>query len=196
MKLKDLITVRSGLVVTRKATKEDKGYGYQQLTLKSFRPQCSLDTVELTEFKSNSILDRRYLTQMGDVIVRLTAPYTAILIDEETTDLVITSNFVVLRQEMQVFCPRYLWSLMNGREVKRTLEQGTSSTMMGSVKPQAIGALEFQIISMAGQERLGMLHMLSVKEQGLLSELQQEKLKYNRWALETAQRKMRKGDKS
>lgn len=192
MKLKNLIIVRSGLVVTRKSTKEDTGYSYQQLTLKSFRPQCSLDMSELTEFKSSSPLDQRYLTQVGDVIMRLTAPYTAVLIDLKTAGIVITSNFAILRQTAEVFYPQYLWFLMSDREVKRELEQGTSSTMMGSIRPQVIGDLVVDMVPMQEQEQLGAFYVLSTREQLLLDELQQEKLKYNRWVIETAQRNMRK----
>jgi len=37
-------------------------------------------------------LKEEYLSQSGDIIVRLTAPYTAVLIDETTSGMVVSSN--------------------------------------------------------------------------------------------------------
>lgn len=192
MKLKDMITVRTGLLVTRKVAREDSAYIYSQLTLKSFRPQCSLDITELAEFKSSSVLDQRYLTQIGDVIMRLTWPYTAVLIDESTSGIVVSTNFLILRQEQEVFYPEYLYWLMNSKGIKRELERGATSEMMGGVRPQMIGELPIHPIPMEQQRKIGTLYALSAKEQLLLQQLQQEKLKYNQWAIETAQRNMRK----
>ncbi len=191
MQLKKWVTIRSGLVVARKATREGNQYDYQQLTLKSFHPQCRLDRSQLADFKSGSPLEDRYLTQVGDVIVRLTMPYTAVLIDEQTAGLVVTSNFAILRQEDPIIYPKYLYWLMNSRAVKAALERDTASTMMGSIGPKSVGEISVVLPPMEQQKTMGDLYGLSLQEQWLLEQLIEEKSKYNRWVMETAQRQMR-----
>ncbi len=195
MKLNEMITVRTGLVVTRKVSKDDKGHSYKQLTLKSFNAQCHLDVHELADFMSSSALDRRYLTQKGDVVLRLTWPYTAILIDEHTSGIVVTSNFMILRQDEQIFIPQYLHWLMNSKGIRRELERSSASEMMGSVRPQVVGEIPVILLSLEQQEKIGTLYALSLREQRLLSGLQKEKLSYHQRIIETAQSNMRKGIK-
>lgn len=112
MKLRDLASVRSGLVLSRKQSKERTSDRYPLLNLRCIRQEGSVDLGEADVYEAKEPLKDEYLTQSGDIIVRLTAPYTAVLIDETTTGMVISSNFVVIRTESGLLLPEYLFWLL------------------------------------------------------------------------------------
>jgi len=62
----------------------------------------------LDEYYAVESLSPEYLSQIGDVIVRLTAPYTAILVDDETVGMVVSSNFVIIRPNPRQLISGYL----------------------------------------------------------------------------------------
>ncbi len=199
MQLQDLVWVKSGLVLSRKAaqiTKEVTSYPYTQLTLRSFTQQGILEFDELTPFHANQPLDERYLTQENDVVMRLTAPYTAILIDQKAVNLVVTSNFIILRPKDDQIVPQYLCWLLNSHGVKRSLENASTSVVMRSVGPQRIGALPFVLIPQKQQQCIGQMECLMRREQQLLTQLTKEKAIYNQLLLDNLQRTIRKGMKS
>ena len=78
MHLGELASVRSGLVLARKESREPTPYCYNLLTLRSIHPDGSIAQEDLSVFHASEPLKAEYLTQPGDIIVRLTTPYTAI----------------------------------------------------------------------------------------------------------------------
>ncbi len=61
---------------------------------------------QLDGFDAAEQLSPEYLTQVGDVIIRLTSPYTAVLIDEASAGMVVSSNFVIIRANRSRLIPR------------------------------------------------------------------------------------------
>ena len=106
MKLGELATVRSGLVLSRKQAREGKPVKrqYPLLSFRAIHPNGYIDMEQLDGFDAAEQLSPEYLTQIGDVIIRLTSPYTAVLIDEASAGMVVSSNFVIIRS-----CPD-IWS--------------------------------------------------------------------------------------
>jgi len=99
MKLINMSKVQTGLVLVRKRAdvKDEGAHKYRMLTLKSFNPKGWLNEDKLDVFFSKEKLENKYLTNNGDVIIRLTIPYTAICINESQEGLVIPSNFTIIR---------------------------------------------------------------------------------------------------
>ncbi|MCK4491988.1 MAG: hypothetical protein KAU03_05145, partial [Candidatus Altiarchaeales archaeon] len=85
MKLINMSEVQTGLVLVRKkADASDKDANkYNVLTLKSFEPRGWLNERELNVFLSKEKLENKYLTKKGDIIIRLTTPYTAICMNDK-----------------------------------------------------------------------------------------------------------------
>ena len=82
MKLQDLASVRSGLVLSRKQAKEPSEYRYPLINLRCIQQEGTIQLKEADIYEAKEPLKEEYLSQSGDIIVRLTAPYTAVLIDE------------------------------------------------------------------------------------------------------------------
>ena len=118
MKLQDLASVRSGLVLSRKQAKEPSEYRYPLINLRCIQQEGTIQLKEADIYEAKEPLKGEYLSQSGDISVRLTAPYTAVLIDETTSGMVISSNFVVIRVENKSLLPEYLFLVAEYRKDK------------------------------------------------------------------------------
>ncbi|MGN0832125.1 MAG: restriction endonuclease subunit S, partial [Kiritimatiellia bacterium] len=142
MRLGQIATVRSGLVLSRKQARGPSGIRYSLLNLRSINPGGYVDAEQLDVFDAIESLSPEYLSQVDDVIVRLAAPYTAILVDEATAGMVISSNFVIIRADRRELLPEYLFWLINTPRVKRSIYENTSSNMLGAIKAKYFSDFE------------------------------------------------------
>ncbi len=176
MKLKECATIRTGLILARKTAKikglENMTENYRHLTLKSFSPQGKIDHCFLEETTYKEVLDEKYLTQEADIVMRMTQPYTAILIEKEDVGLVITSNFVCIRVNSKEINPAFLCWVLNSKENLQRLQILSSSITLGSVSPQTISDLPVIQVPFEKQEKIGALAKLFLKEELLLARLQ------------------------
>ena len=176
MKLRDLASVRSGLVLARKQSREPTDYRYPLINLRCIRQQGEVDLDEADIYEAKEPLREEYLSQSGDIIVRLTAPYTAVLVDETTAGMVISSNFVVIRVEDDRLLPEYLFWLLNTRMVKRKIYENTTSNMLGAVNAKFLTDFELALLPAEEQRKIARFNLLAKKERQLLKELAEEKV--------------------
>lgn len=193
MKLCNFASVRSGLVLSRKQAKESTPYRYSLLNLRAIRPEGDIDINQLDVYDAVEALRSEYLTRKGDIIIRLTAPYTAILIDESTSGLVISSNFVVIRVEHQELLPEYLYWLLNTQRVKQQFYENTTSNMLGAIKAKFLTEFEFELLPVEEQRKIAQLHLLAKRESRLLRQLAEEKEKYYTGLLDKAYQRVKRG---
>lgn len=199
MKLNELSTVRSGLVIARKLVKTpdtaNAPLAYRALNLRSIQPDGSIALDEIDQLYAAGPLGSDYLTKPGDIIVRLSIPYTAVLIDETTSGLVVSSNFVIIRCNSGLLLPDYLVWLLNTPKVKKDIADSTGGNMLGAVKPSYFSSMEIIPLSLANQETIASLHALSQREQKLLRQLATEKEKYHAYIIDQIQKDMRRNNK-
>ena len=178
MKLGNIASIRSGLVLSRKKARESSEMRYVLLNLRSINPDGYIDLEQTDVFDATERLNIDYLTQVGDIVVRLTAPYTAILIDETTQNMVVSSNFVIIRAERQEILPEYLVWLLNTSQIKRDIYENSSSNMLSAIKAKYFSELDIILPSMQEQKKIAMMNELAKKESGLLRKLSHEKRRY------------------
>ncbi len=195
MKLGEISDVRSGLVLSRKKAGGKSEYTYYALNLRSIDASGYIDTGQLDLFNSKEELNEEYLTRKGDVIVRMSTPYTAVIIDESTENLVISSNFVLIRQNGRKLLPEYLYWLLNTAKVKHRIYESATSNMLGSVNAKYISDFEVEPISLAQQRQIAELNTLAKREIKLLQMLTAKKEQYYAQIIDDLQKKMRKENK-
>lgn len=193
MKLQDLASVRSGLVLSRKQAKEPSEYRYHLINLRCIQQEGTIQLNEADIYEAKEPLKGEYLSQTGDIIVRLTFPYTAVLIDETTSGMVISSNFVVIRIEDKQLLPEYLFWLLNTQKVKRKIYENTTSNMLGAVKAKFLTDFELTLLPLEEQYKIAQLNLLAKKESQLLKELATEKEKLYSCLLDQAYKRAKKG---
>jgi len=189
-----LATISTGLVTARK---QDRMPGkdslkYKMLNLKAVNDEGYIEDTLLEDFWAKERLKSGYLTQAGDIVVRLTTPFTAVLIDKEHTGFIIPSHFVVIRTDSRQILPEYLNWFLNEDRVRQEMHQNLSSTMIGTVKPKVYACLEIDLITLEEQKKIAELYKLSKKELRLLKQMRVQKELYYKEAICRIQEKMRK----
>ena len=177
MKLQSLAGVRSGLVLSRKQSKEPTDYRYPLINLRCIQQEGNIDLHKADIYEAKESLKEEYLSRQGDIVVRLTAPYTAVLIDDTTSGMVISSNFVVIRIEDKRLLPEYLFWLLNTQKVRHKIYENTTSNMLGAIKAKFLMDFELVLLPIEVQKKIAQLNLLAKKESQLLKELAAEKEK-------------------
>ena len=193
MQLADAAVIRSGLVLARKHARKTTAFRYTQLNLRSIESNGTINTDLADIFDATEPLNAEYLTQENDIVIRLSAPYTAVLINESTTGMVISSNFVVIRTDERTLVPGYLYWLLNTRKVKKQIYENATNNMLGAINTKYFSTFEISNISVQQQRIIANLHLLAKRENQLLFELAAEKDKYHAIMINRIQKDMRRG---
>lgn len=191
MKLSDVATVRSGLVLSRKQARGVPGISYPLLNLRCIKADSSVDMKQLDVYEASEHLAREYLSQVGDVIVRLSVPYTAVLIDKETANMVVSSNFLIIRADRRNILPEYLVWLLNTKKIKREIYENTSGNMLGAINAKYFAEFELDMLSVKDQQKIAALNSLARQEIRLLYQLAEEKEKLYTWTIERIHKEMK-----
>ena len=178
MKLGEVALVRSGLVLSRKAAKSPSPFRYSLLSLRAMSGEGEILEEELDVFHAAELLKEEYLTRLGDIIVRLSAPYTAVLIESKWENIVVSSNFVIIRVDAQRVVPEYLAWYLNRSWIKRKIYKDSSSNMLGAAKSTLFRKMPLSLPSLEDQYRIGQVFLLARKEGALLFSLAEQKKKY------------------
>lgn len=192
MNLGTVAAIRSGLVLSRKLSRELSSYRYPLLNLRAIHPDGYILPDSLEVFYATELLRQEYLTQQGDIIIRLSIPYTAILIDTDMTGMVVSSNFAIIRLNQKYMLPEYLLWLLNTPDIKRKIYENSSSNMLSAVRPTFFAELEVLLLPLADQEKIAKLNLLAKQEIQLLKKLADEKERYYVAVIEHAQKNMRR----
>lgn len=194
VRLDEAAVINTGLVTARKQAKgvSDSIIQYKLLNLKAINSKGFIEDSFLDDFETLEEIKPIYITRMGDVVVRLTFPFTAVLIDEMHTGMIVPSHFVVIRTDTKKIIPEYLFWLLNTEKVRQRLQQNISSTMIGTVKPMTYAALNIQQITLEEQRKIADIYLLSKKELMLLDKFIKQKELYYKTAIDKIQKEMRK----
>lgn len=192
MILGTVAAIRSGLVLSRKLSREISSYRYPLLNLRAIHPDGYIMPDSLEMFYATELLHQEYLTQQGDIIIRLSVPYTAILIDPDMTGMVVSSNFAIIRLNQKYMLPEYLLWLLNTPDIKKKIYESSSSNMLSAVRPTFFTDLEILPLPLADQEKIAKLNLLAKQETQLLKKLADEKERYYAAVINHAQKNMRR----
>ena len=150
MKLEKIADISTGLVLSRKKSSNNEGFVYELLTLKSFNENVYIEDEYLDNFISEEKIKSQYLTQEGDIIVRLSSPNTAIYITKEYENMVIPSLFAIIRNKVD------------------------------TINSQFIKEIKIPEYTVEKQEKIIELNQIVIQEKILLNQLLDEKNKYHK----------------
>lgn len=173
--LNGFASVRSGLVLSRKKSKGGEGELYALLTLRSVKEEGVLDMSAVDMYVSTSVLPSVYQTAVGDVVVRLTWPYSAVLIDEQSSGMLVSSHFVIIRPDREKLNPGYLHWVLNRQSTRRLIYENTSANMLNAVRPQFFSELKISLPPMVEQRKIAELQLLTRRERILQEMLMRER---------------------
>lgn len=198
MKLNDIATVRTGLVTSRKKASLIAAdiYEYRLLNLKCIIEQGYLDLNYAEQYFSNERLKQEYLTQMGDIIVRLSAPYTSVMINsKQCCGYVVSSHFAIIRVDKEKAVPEYIfWAIKHDKTRKKIFQNSSGSTSFGTISSGFFASLSIRNIPLEKQKVVGQLLLLSEREQKLLHKLAEQKAIYNKVLVERIYDTIKRGN--
>jgi restriction endonuclease S subunit len=145
-------------------------------------------------YAANDKLKPEFLTQQDDILVRLSAPYTAALVDDESADYVVPSHFAIIRVDKSKVDPAYvLWILRQQSTLKQIYQNVSGSVAFGTINSSFFNDLKIDIIPLEKQRLIGAVLKLSEREQTLLSELAKAKAELNMAIMANAYKNLNKG---
>jgi len=180
LKLKDISNLRTGLVTARKKASavDEENYSYRAVTLKSFNRNGCLSVEYLDDFTSKEKINKNYLTQHNDILVRLREPNIAVLIDEDNIDLLIPSLVATIRVDSNNVDSKFLTYYLNSTTAKRALNSSITGTAINMIKTKDLEDLQIKLPSLEEQKKIVEFLDLTNKEIDLLEELKNQKEKY------------------
>jgi restriction endonuclease S subunit len=186
VKLGDISSITTGQVIKRKEARpgDVDAIQYRILTLKSFDEDGYLVKEELDSFKASEKIESKYITSKGDIVVRLSMPFTTITIDEESEGILIPSLFVVIRINCNDILPSYLSLYLNSNKMKKQYIREARGSAIQILKTSAFKEFEIMIPDMSIQEQAVTLNELMMREKRLLQLLIKENNKRNQIILE------------
>lgn len=181
VKLGDISSITTGQVIKRKEARpgDVDAIQYRILTLKSFDEDGYLVKEELDSFKASEKIESKYITSKGDIVVRLSMPFTSITIDEESEGILIPSLFVAIRVNCNDILPSYLSLYLNSNKMKKQYIKEARGSAIQILKTSAFKEFEIMIPDMSIQEQAVTLNELLMREKRLLQLLIKENNKRN-----------------
>jgi restriction endonuclease S subunit len=180
MQLGDIAQIQTGLVLSRKKAEmpyEAKAT-YRLLSLKNISEDGFIENDSFEAFISHDKLDDHYFTAEGDVLMRLSQPYTAVYVDKHHTGLLIPSYFAIIKVDQEKVLPQYLAWYLNTSNVKKELERSQAGSRIPSTNQHVIRNLPFERLPTSKQKALIELNQLRQKEKLLYRKLMEEKELY------------------
>lgn len=198
MILENVATIRTGVVTTRKKADEQDlaRYEYKLLNLKCAAPAGYLDLQYAETLGTVEPLKPEYFTQIGDVLVRLSAPYTAIMITrEEWCGYLVPSHFAIIRVDETVASPEYiLWLLKRDSTKQKVLQNISGSGAFGTINSKFFSTLSVRNLPLNKQKLIGQMQILSEREQELLHKLTIQKEIYNKLLVDKIYDSVKRGN--
>ena len=188
MELKEIVEMNVGLIISRKeAKKPDKTYKvYNLLTTKCILDEGILDSSLIQSFNSKEEIDEKYLTQENDIILKTSYPYTSFCIDKNNTNLLISSNFIILRlKENLIFNSKFIAIYMNSDKVKSYLSNQLRNSAVPGLKISDIGNIKIPQISKKEQEKIVEFQELFIDEMKMYQNLIHNKYLLNKKVMHT-----------
>lgn len=181
----ELFFISSGLVSKRKEAPPDvEGFHYKILTLRSFNNKGFIEKENVDEFVSVEKIDDKYLARVGDIVIRLSNPFTAALIDQDNQGMIITSLFAILRPKENIVNPEYVVICLNSEFMEKQYLKDASGSALRIIKTSVIKDYNIKFPDLYRQMQIIELNRLMFRESNLLEKLVANKKQYNKAILD------------
>ena len=195
MRIQDVATLKTGAVLSRLHKAETGGNLYRVLSLRNIDDDVgAIEARSCTPMRFTEKITDEFLTQKGDILLRLSAPYTVVFIEDDSDiGLLIPSHFAIIHAVG--VDPKYLYAMLDSDEIRKQLFiEGSMSTTLATISVKSISECKIPRISMQKQELIGQYHLEAKKELRLLRRLWAEKRKLNRIQYTKLFRKIDEGE--
>ncbi len=179
MKLSEIATLQTGLVLNRKEARyeEETERVYRRVTMRSLNEYGVLKRNDIDVFPSIEELDPSILTHKNDIIAKLFTPIFPTLVKEDAEGLVIPSQLVVIRAFDEHVLPEYLRYYLSAPEVSELLLSIEGWRSQRTIKVGTFADLEIPIPPIQKQKIIAEMANTDLTRKRLYRELIEEKSK-------------------
>jgi len=181
MKLSDIVSLQSGLVLNRKEARslEETLKVYRRLNIRALNSDNEINHEELDVFPSKELLDPAILTHPGDIVIKLFTPICPVVVTEHDSDLVIPSQLAVLRIDngKDLILPQYLRYWLSTSEVSDLLQSLEGWQSQRTIKIGTIADLDVPILPLKEQQIISDIASTNLRRERLYRELIEEQNK-------------------
>lgn len=181
-KLKDYITITGGQIINRVLADEKKNDPVVDANRKTIsaktvdKGRIDDDNIVYNNYKSE--LDEKKLTKEGDIIVKLSTPYCAAVIDKDHEGMLVASFCSIIR-DIKGINKDYLVAFLNSNNCYNQLASSVAGSTMSILSNGKIMDLDIPVPAVETQVEIGELFAKSVKRRILIekiTKLEAEKL--------------------
>lgn len=179
MKLSEIATLQTGLVLNRKEARyeEETERVYRRVTMRSLNEYGVLKRNDIDVFPSIEELDPSILTHKNDIIAKLFTPIFPTLVKEDAEELVIPSQLVVIRVFDEHVLPEYLRYYLSAPEVSELLLSIEGWRSQRTIKVGTFADLEIPIPPIQKQKIIAEMANTDLTRKRLYRELIEEQSK-------------------
>ena len=179
MKLSEIATLQTGLVLNRKEARyeEETERVYRRVTMRSLNEYGVLKRNDIDVFPSIEKLDSSVLTHKNDIIVKLFTPIFPTLVKKDAEGLVIPSQLVVIRVFDERVLPEYLRYYLSAPEVSELMLSIEGWRSQRTIKVRTFADLEIPIPSIEKQRLIAEMAETDLIRKRLYKELIEEQSK-------------------
>lgn len=170
--LSEISETQIGSVLSRYISKVEIGIIAKILTLKSLSNNGAINLNELKSIYINKPIDDKYLSQKDDIIIRFSEPFTACLIAENETNLIIPSNLCRIRITSQDIMPSFLTWFLNSGFFKKQIANKIQTSTINIINMKMINDIKIPLFGIDTQKRITDIQNLVTKHINLTNELE------------------------
>lgn len=180
MKLSKIADISVGIILSRKQDRlrENNTYSYDSITLKSMQSSGLINKDNLEKVFLKDKIEKKLLTEQGDVVIRLSEPYRAVYIDESLEGLVVPSNFAIIRLLNETISGEFLKFYLNSSNGRKAILKVSGGSNLNTINISNLKQIEIKILDEEKQRKFIEINKLFIKEEMLLTALIDEKRKY------------------
>ncbi len=127
-----------GQIMQRVLAKEDDDYEEYKVLIPKIMEEGIINTDEAPVEKVKKNIDKKFLTQEGDLVIKLSSPYDCCYITKEYENMIVPSFCAIVRNYEGLFDKFYLLAYFNSRRFKHYIDIETSGLTMRLLSPGII----------------------------------------------------------
>lgn len=177
MHLRNLAEIRTGLVLSR-CEVSSSAPANKVFTLSSVG-KYEIDGGQFNELKTITTISANHLSQIGDVVIRLSYPNYSAPVTSKSEGVIVPSQLAVIRLKSTLVSPKYLSAYLNSDMAMREMAKLAEGTSIRSLSLAQLAEFDIPIPPSKRQEQIVALHELMRKQSRLMEELTNAEQKRN-----------------
>lgn len=182
VRLGKIAKINVGLVLSRYGEKQkecwitsdelaDKAI-YKSVTLRAISDDGALNISECDTFEVTEKIPFQYFTQKDDILMRSFSPIKVGLVAKEQENLIVPSQFAIIRVDSEQILVEYLFVLMQQPYFCNQIERASKGSQLKTLSVSSLADMELSIPDIQTQKKIIDFYKLVQQQKAIESKLQ------------------------